>query len=123
VEDDDAVRNLTCRILRRRGHLVERAADPHRALAHFSGLAPGAPAPFDVVLTDLVMPGMNGAELARRMRDAAPGIRVIYMSGYVEEAVLQRVADDRTATLLEKPFRASTVLRAVESQMERGPGG
>jgi PAS domain S-box-containing protein len=119
VEDDPAVRTLTCRILQRRGHEVTPAADPEEALALLGGRAAGTADPYELVLTDLVMPGMDGADLAQRIRRVAPDIRVVYMSGYVEEAVLTRVADDRCATLLEKPFRASALLRAVEAQLAR----
>lgn len=111
VEDEDAVRSMTRRVLERRGHTVRTAADPAEALE----LAGDPGVDFDLLLTDLVMPGTNGAELAERIVALRPGTPVVYMSGYVEEAVRRRVGSVGRGPLLEKPFRAQTLLRVVEA--------
>lgn len=100
VEDDDAVRTVTRRMLEIRGLTVLAADGPAEAL-RVSGSYPGR---IDVLVTDVRMPGMDGPELAARVRAGRPNLKVVFMSGYTrEEAFGPGPVDDR-AEFLQKPF-------------------
>ena len=105
VEDNDQVRRLTCRILRSNGYRVLEATDGERALA----LA--ADREIDLLLSDVVMPGMGGVELAERLRTERPGLRVLHMSGYTSLPEAAAAA----AELIEKPFTAEELLARVRA--------
>jgi PAS domain S-box-containing protein len=111
VEDQDEVRDLACMILRDRGFEVLEAADGDEALS----VARRYPGPIRLMLTDVIMPGMNGKELAARMAPVRPDTRVIYMSGYTD-----RISLDEGAVLLEKPFTADRLMAMVKDAL--GPG-
>ena len=83
VEDADALRELTRKLLKRLGYTVLVAANAEEALRVFDGNAS-----IDVVLTDVVMPGGSGPELTSQLVERRPGLRVIYMSGYTEDAIV-----------------------------------
>jgi CheY-like chemotaxis protein len=106
VEDEAAVRELVERILRKAGFEVTAAPDALVALR----VAAEAP-PFDLLVSDVVMPGMNGIELARELRAIRPDLRVLLISGYTEEAV-GRVGPDGLV-LLSKPFAADELLARI----------
>jgi nitrogen-specific signal transduction histidine kinase len=106
VEDEAAVRELVERILRKAGFEVIAAPDALVALR----LAAEA-GPFDLLVSDVVMPSMNGIELARELRASRPDLRVLLMSGYTEEAV-GRVGPDGL-DLLAKPFTADELLGRI----------
>jgi CheY-like chemotaxis protein len=99
VEDDHAVCRLVVATLRRGGMHVLALPSPDEALA-----VPSDPGhPVDVIVGDVVLPGMSGPEMVERVRAVRPGLRVVYMSGYApEEALLARSI--RHANVLEKPF-------------------
>ena len=80
VEDDPQVRSLTRTMLTRLGYRVLEAESADEALS----IASRYEGPLDLLLTDLVMPRMNGTDLARQMQTARPGVRVLYMSGYTD---------------------------------------
>ena len=116
VEDEETVRTLTCRILERGGYRVLRSASPAEALRMLETLEE----PIDLLLTDVVMPGMNGRELAQRVLAARPGIKVIYMSGYAHNALSDRGV--RTgAVLVNKPFTAEGLRRVVRGVLDGKP--
>jgi len=98
VEDDEAVRRFATLVLRELGYEVSEAANGRAALE--LDLAPGD---VDLLLTDVVMPGMSGPELAQRLRQRHPELRVLFMSGYSERGGNGRVGD-LSGELLEKPF-------------------
>jgi signal transduction histidine kinase len=100
VEDEAGVRLPTKRILAAHGYRVLEACDGMTALA----LAERHEGTIDLLLTDVVMPGMGGAELARRLRMVRPELRVVYMSGYSTEAVATHGILTPGATFLQKPF-------------------
>jgi two-component system cell cycle sensor histidine kinase/response regulator CckA len=117
VEDEEGVRNAALRILKSYGYQVLQAEKPDDALALMSTRTE----PLDLLLTDMVMPGMSGRELARRLRDGRPDLHVIYMTGYSEE-LLRRDADDLGEAVIEKPFTRGPLLAAVEKALnEKSP--
>jgi signal transduction histidine kinase/CheY-like chemotaxis protein len=102
VEDEDAVRYLACRVLRGNGYRVLEAADPAAALRIVQAEAQ----PIDLLVTDIVMPGMSGPVLAERLVAARPDLKVLYITGYAEEAIERQGALPAGGALLEKPFTA-----------------
>jgi CheY-like chemotaxis protein len=106
VEDETAVRELVGRVLGGAGHQVSSARDAAEALSLTRRQDPA----FDLVLTDVVMPGMNGLQLARELRADRPDLPIILMSGYTAEPL---EASDAGFVLLPKPFTADDLLRHV----------
>ncbi len=98
VEDDDSVRELVVRALRTYGYRVLEAVDGVDALDLFEISPPGS---IDMLLTDVVMPRMNGPELADRVSKTHPGAKLLYMSGYSDDSLFENCKD---AELLQKPF-------------------
>ncbi len=88
------------RVLERQGYRVLQAATPILALA----LAARRHEPIDLLLTDVIMPGMNGRELADRLRETRPGLRCLYMSGYTADIIAHRGVLDEGVSFLPKPF-------------------
>jgi signal transduction histidine kinase/ActR/RegA family two-component response regulator len=109
VEDDDAVRDLAVRCLMKYGYHVLPAGDGEEALETSSGHE-GA---IDLLLTDVVMPRMNGKELASRLRARRPQTRVLYMSGYTDEAVIHHGVLEPGTLFLQKPFNPADLARRV----------
>jgi two-component system cell cycle sensor histidine kinase/response regulator CckA len=119
VEDEDAVRTLAERILTGTcGYRVIEARSGDEALA-LAGHGPGA---IDLLLTDVVMPGMSGFELAERLRARRPGLPVVYMSGYTGEAIAPGGVLPADVDLIEKPFTPETLARRVRAAIDRGAG-
>jgi two-component system cell cycle sensor histidine kinase/response regulator CckA len=108
VEDEPFVRSLAVRALREAGYAVVEAACGEEALER---LAAGGPE-IDLLLTDVIMPGMNGPELADRVRAQRPGLAVMFTTGYAEEPLRQRLRA-MGARLLEKPYAPSALTAAV----------
>jgi DNA-binding response OmpR family regulator len=118
AEDEEGVRGPVRRILAAHGYRVLEAADGPAALA----LAASHPGNIDLLLTDVVMPGMGGAELARRLCRERTGLRVMFMSGYSDEAVATQGALSPGAAFLQKPFSVEELvgrLREVLDGAER----
>jgi CheY-like chemotaxis protein len=111
AEDDPAVREITRRILESAGYRVKLAPDAESALK----LAEEAPP--DLLLTDLVMPGLGGKQLARVLRERQPGLPVLYMSAYFEDAA---AANESGIELLGKPFSREDLLGLVRRLLEAG---
>jgi PAS domain S-box-containing protein len=109
VEDEDSLRELARELLESSGYRVLSAASGPEALAVAASYA----APIRLLLTDVVMPGMSGQELADRLRPARPEMTVIYMSGYTEEAIAQRGKMGRDARLIRKPFSVDDLAQSV----------
>jgi two-component system cell cycle sensor histidine kinase/response regulator CckA len=112
VEDEDGVRRSASRLLARHGLRVVEARDGAEALLRF------AERPVDVVLTDLVMPGMSGPELAAKLQRGAPALPVVFMTGYSDH----RSAWDADALVLAKPFTEATLLAKIAEALARQPG-
>jgi len=113
AEDEDAVRLLVGESLERAGYTVLKAASGEEALR----VADGFDGTIHLLLSDVVMPGMKGPELARRLRAARPSIRVLLMSGYAADVVTKE--DLQETTLLSKPFSASLLAKAVRKALEQ----
>ena len=114
VEDEPGVRSLTQLLLTRLGYTVLTAADADEAAA----VARGAARPPDLLLTDVVLPGSGGRVVAERLRRAYPALRVLFMSGYADDAVLRHgVAADRF-DFLAKPYRSEELARKVREVLD-----
>jgi two-component system cell cycle sensor histidine kinase/response regulator CckA len=116
AEDEEAVRILTTRLLERMGHRVVAAASGGEAL---DLLAAAGEEGFDLLLTDVVMPGLSGPELADRVRAEQPGIRVLLMSGYAGRMIEERGLGEGGLPLLEKPFSAAALSEAIREALGR----
>ena len=115
VEDDDSVRGLADRILRRLGYTVVAAENGGEALliARRRNLTS-----IDLLLTDVIMPQMSGSDLADELRRVHPELKVLFMSGYSEEAVVANGVLQAGAALLEKPFTSPSLGMAVRAALD-----
>lgn len=109
VEDEPGVRSLVERLLIRGGHRVLAFPDGAAALDALADLGVS----IDLLITDLVMPGPNGIEVARQIRRDRPGLPVLLMSGYASDALRAERTSDSSLELLEKPFSAAELLDRV----------
>jgi two-component system, cell cycle sensor histidine kinase and response regulator CckA len=109
VEDDPQVCRIVARTLSARNYRVLAASNDEDALR----LAHPANGRIDLLLSDVVMPGLGGRELAARIRLLQPDIRVLYMSGYTDDAVIRRGGLSRTAAFIEKPFSSEELASKV----------
>jgi CheY-like chemotaxis protein len=114
VEDEERVRQLTSRILTDRGYNVIAAEDGVSGME----LVARYPQRIDLLLTDVVMPGMNGRELADRVAMTRPGIRILFMSGYSQEAIRSHGVLARGSTFIEKPFSPDGLARRVREILD-----
>jgi two-component system cell cycle sensor histidine kinase/response regulator CckA len=114
VEDDDAVRSISRRILELQGYAVIEAGNGLEALR----LCELAATPVDLVLTDMVMPEMNGKELARQLRERYPEIRLLFMSGYTEDAALRQSFLEPGTAFIEKPFAPAALADKVRKVLD-----
>lgn len=117
VEDETGVRELASEFLKAGGYLVLEASDGAEALK----IATNHKGSIDLLLTDIVMPRMNGIDLAQRVRETLPGVRVAFMTGYTEfsDKNGQNVLID--ASILQKPFSRSTLLEQVRNILNTAP--
>ena len=113
VEDEDVVRDLTRRVLERQGYTVLACADGASAVA----TAEAESRPIDLLLTDVVMPGMRGYEVAKYVAASRPKIRILFMSGYAEETLVGRPAFSEHP-LIEKPFAVEALTRRVREALD-----
>jgi CheY-like chemotaxis protein len=111
VDDDDAVRTTTADVLIGLGYTVWQAMDGPAALEVLGGGET-----IDVMLTDVVMPGMSGPELARRVRALWPGLPIIFISGYAEPDGL---GDGSLGRLVRKPFRTAQLQEQIEDSIDQ----
>jgi CheY-like chemotaxis protein len=109
VEDERPVRSTVRRLLERHGYKVLEAANGQDALALVSSRRPE----IHLVLSDMVMPGMGGMELAGRVRSMSPGLPVLLMTGYTEEAITRAGERPLDEQIIEKPFTLNTMLHKV----------
>jgi two-component system cell cycle sensor histidine kinase/response regulator CckA len=114
VEDDDGVRRLACHVLESLGYSVLCAESGGQAL----DLARDHRGKIDLVLTDVVMPEMSGREVERRLAEAGHAARVLFMSGYTDDAVLQHGVEETGVAFLQKPFTPGALARKVREVLD-----
>ncbi len=117
VEDDDALRKVARGIMRRNGYRVLEARGAEEALALIADHAE----PIDLLLTDIVMPGMGGPELARRARAMRPEIKILCMSGYTDDAIVRHGLLDDELAFLQKPLVPDALLRKLREVLGAKP--
>jgi two-component system, cell cycle sensor histidine kinase and response regulator CckA len=117
VEDEPALLRACAAVLGSLGYAVLVADDPGAALH----AAAGHDGPIHLLLTDVVMPEMNGRALADRLTAARPGLKRLYMSGYAGEALGERGAVEADAPFLAKPFAAEDLARVVRAVLDGAP--
>jgi len=117
AEDERAVRRVACRALREHGYTVLEAGDPEEAL-HLASEHAG---PIHLLLTDVVMPGMSGRELAERLSPSHPEMVVLYVSGYTDNAIVHHGVLDEGVPFLQKPFTPTTLARKVREVLDARP--
>jgi PAS domain S-box-containing protein len=115
VEDEDDVRALAREVLERQGYTVLEAGDGAHALQSCETEGDR----IDLILTDVVMPRMSGRELVDRVRATRPAMRVLYMSGYTEDAIVRHGVRDASALLLGKPFAPGDLVGKVREALDR----
>ena len=111
VEDEDSVRTLISRILNNHGYTVLEARQGEEALV-MSEMHDG---PIHLLLTDVIMPGMSGRQLAQTLEPLRPDMQVIYMSGYTDSTVLSYGIQTEEVTFLQKPFSPDTLLESIDN--------
>ena len=114
AEDEGPVRNAVRRILERAGYSVLEAGNGTEALQIFN-TSKGV----DVVLTDMMMPDMSGSQLAKQIRETAPDIPVLFMSGYTSHSTFLQGLDSGRSTFIQKPFTGQALLERVREALER----
>jgi CheY-like chemotaxis protein len=117
VEDETEVRRLTSTILQTGGYRVYDAKDVHNAIE----LLRNHKEEIGLVLTDLVMPEMNGRMLAEQMRKIIPDIKVLYTSGYSDEVIVRHGHLDEGMPFIQKPFGASDLLQKIREVLDVNP--
>jgi PAS domain S-box-containing protein len=114
VEDEAAVRQVTRTVLERRGYTVLEADRPESAIA----LADSLPHPPNLVVTDVILPGISGRQLAGLLEEKWPGLKVLYLSGYMDDAIARHGVLERGVALLEKPFTPDALALKVRQVLD-----
>jgi len=114
VEDDDMVRSLAVRLLALDGYQILEGGSADQALA-LTG--PGSPA-IDLLLTDVLMPGMSGVELAQKLRERFPGLPVVFMSGYATELLAKQGLRPEAGRFVAKPFGTEALRNTVREALD-----
>jgi PAS domain S-box-containing protein len=116
VEDQEEVRKLTVQILRRQGYTVFEASHGEEAMRVAQGHAEEG---IDLLLTDVVMPGMSGRELAEKLGFLLPKMKVLYMSGYTDDAIVRHGVLEEGVNCLQKPFTLDSLARKVREVLDK----
>jgi DNA-binding NtrC family response regulator len=117
VEDERAVRVLARLMLERAGYRVLDAEGPNEAVEMFSARSDD----IDLLITDVVMPGSHGPALYKKLSRHAPGLRVLFMSGYTDDEIVQAGRIEPGVDFIEKPFTASRLTQKVREVLDRAP--
>ena len=116
VDDEEGLRDLVCRTLRAEGYQTLEAAHGGEALE----IVESGPDTIDLVVTDVVMPGMDGRELGRRLARSRPTLPILYMSAYEVNDIFQRGSQRGSAPFLQKPFPRDGLISSVEQLLRQG---
>jgi CheY-like chemotaxis protein len=116
VEDAEALRKLSVTLLEEHGYQVLSAANGSEALE----LAQKDTQRIDLLLTDVIMPGLGGHQLAQRLEAVRPGLKVLYMSGYTDSSIGQHGVLEEGITLLSKPFTEEELVRKIREVLDSG---
>lgn len=114
AEDESVLREMTSEMLEASGYHVLTAANGDEALR----VANDYSAPIHLLISDMIMPGMNGGQLAEQLRGARPETKIIYVSGYTEQTVLQQYAFAGNFTFIQKPFSLNELLKSVRETLD-----
>jgi len=114
VEDEDVIRALVCRVLRKSGYTVLQAKNGGEPLTFCEGYA----GKIDLLVSDVVMPVVSGGELAEQLALARPEIKVLFMSGYTGNAILHHGVLPSHTYILEKPFLTDALARKVREVLD-----
>jgi two-component system cell cycle sensor histidine kinase/response regulator CckA len=112
VEDSPAVRKMVCAMLTLTGYNCLEAGDGSEALRLLERAED-----VQLVLTDVIMPNMDGTELARQISRNRPELRILFMSGYIEDSLVRSIG--KTSLFLAKPFTATTLMEKVHQALDR----
>ena len=116
VEDEEQVRRIIREVLERLGYNVLSASNGEEALK----LAEDQDTEIHLLLTDVVMPQMSGRELAERLITMRPQLKVLYMSGYTDDAIVRHGLLEETLNFIQKPFDSASVARKVREVLDSG---
>lgn len=116
VDDEQGLRDLVCRTLRAEGYRTLEAAHGGEALE----LVEKGSETIDLVVTDVVMPGMDGRELGRRLAQSRPTLPILYMSAYDVNDIFRRGSPRSSAPFLQKPFPRDGLINSVEELLRQG---
>ncbi len=114
VEDDEAVRKLTRRLLASQGYVVLEAHSGMQALE----IADRHPERIDLLVTDMIMPGMSGSQLARRLLSIRPATKILYLSGYTDDIIVRHGILEEESNFLQKPFSLAAFALKVREVLD-----
>jgi PAS domain S-box-containing protein len=114
VEDEETVRQMTTDILEQSGYIALVATTPQEAMA----ICARKEQQIDLLLTDVIMPEMNGRELSRQIEFIRPGIKVLFMSGYAADIIPEAEVTGAGTPFIQKPFNVQTLLNKIEKQLQ-----
>jgi two-component system, cell cycle sensor histidine kinase and response regulator CckA len=115
VEDNEQVRELACAILQRHGYSVLVAGDGPDAIKIFTSHVDS----IDLLLTDVVLPDMNGKAVYEKLAELSPGLRVLYMSGYTDNVIVHRGVLQQGVDFIQKPFNVQALAAKVREVLDR----
>jgi len=114
VEDEESLREVTCEYLGKKGYKILVASEPESAIE----VVQGCTRPIDLLLTDVILPGGNGVQLAQRLAGDYPQMRVLYVSGYTADAIVHHGGHDSNFAFLSKPFSLPALARKIRSILD-----
>lgn len=115
VEDDSAVRKLLCRILQSYGYRIIESTTPTESLQIFDRLH----SEVDLVITDVVMPEMNGQQLSERLRAIKPEVHVLFVSGYTDDTVVRHGVFKAEKNFIQKPFKRADLAKKIREILDQ----